>query len=67
MATAIHDSGQRLIDTLNLILDLSRLEANKHNIDYQIVNINALLKMLHFTLKQQQVRKTFLKNFCAFI
>ena len=48
MATAIHDSGQRLIDTLNMILDLSRLEANKQNIDYQVVNLNTLVKNVTF-------------------
>ncbi len=48
MAKAIHDSGQRLIDTLNLILDLSRLEANKHNIDYRVVNLNELVKSVKF-------------------
>lgn len=63
MATAIHDSGQRLIDTLNLILDLSRLEANKHNIDYQIVNINALLKNVTFHFEAAAgKKKLFLKT-----
>lgn len=57
MATAIHDSGQRLIDTLNLILDLSRLEANKHNIDYQIVNLNALVKNVTFHFEAAASKK----------
>ena len=57
MAQAIHDSGQRLIDTLNLILDLSRLEANKHNIDYQIVNLNELVRNVTFHFEAAAGRK----------
>ena len=63
MATAIHDSGQRLIDTLNMILDLSRLEANKHNIDYKIVNLNSLVKNVTFHFEAAAGRKKlFLKS-----
>lgn len=63
MAVAIHDSGQRLIDTLNLILDLSRLEANKHNIDYQVVNLNTLIKDITFHFEAAAGRKKlFLKT-----
>jgi len=63
MAAAIHDSGQRLIDTLNLILDLSRLEANKHSIDYQIVNLNSLVKDVTFHFEAAAGRKKiFLKT-----
>ncbi|MBP9581298.1 MAG: response regulator [Ignavibacteriaceae bacterium] len=57
MAKAIHDSGQRLIDTLNLILDLSRLEANKHNIDYKVVNLNELVKSVKFHFQAAAGRK----------
>ncbi|MDP2363838.1 MAG: ATP-binding protein, partial [Ignavibacteria bacterium] len=63
MIAAIHDSGQRLIDTLNLILDLSRLEANKHNIDYKIVNLNSLVKNVTFHFEAAAGRKKlFLKS-----
>ena len=63
MAVAIHDSGQRLIDTLNMILDLSRLEANKQSIDYQIVNINALIKNVTFHFEAAAgKKKLFLKT-----
>ncbi|MCZ7610149.1 MAG: ATP-binding protein [Ignavibacterium sp.] len=63
MASAIHESGQRLIDTLNLILDLSRLEANKHNIDYQVVNINSLIKNVTFHFEAAANKKNiFLKT-----
>ena len=63
MATAIHDSGQRLIDTLNLILDLSRLEANKQNIHIQVVNLNVLIKNVTFHFAAAAGRKKlFLKT-----
>lgn len=63
MASAIHESGQRLIDTLNMILDLSRLEANKHNIDYQVVNINSLIKNVTFHFEAAAHKKNiFLKT-----
>ena len=63
MAVAIHDSGQRLIDTLNLILDLSRLEANKHSIDNQVVNLNSLVKNITFHFEAAAGRKKlFLKT-----
>lgn len=57
MAKAIHDSGQRLIETLNLILDLSRLEANKHNIDFKVVNLNELVKNVTFHFEAAAGRK----------
>lgn len=57
MAGAINESGQRLIDTLNLILDLSRLEANKHEVDYQTVNLNELVKSVSFHFEAAALRK----------
>ncbi|MDT3695847.1 MAG: ATP-binding protein [Ignavibacterium sp.] len=63
MASAIYESGQRLIETLNMILDLSRLEANKHNIDYQIVNVNSLIKNITFHFEAAAKKKNlFLKT-----
>ena len=38
MASRIHKSGKRLLDTLNSILDLSRIEANK--LELKLDNIN---------------------------
>jgi PAS domain S-box-containing protein len=62
MARTIQDSGQRLIDTLNLILDLSRLEANKQNINYQVVNLNDLVRNVSFHFEAAAGRKNlFLK------
>jgi signal transduction histidine kinase len=39
MAAAIFTSGQRLINTLNLILDLSRIEANKESLDIEKLEV----------------------------
>lgn len=43
MASAIYQSGKRLINTLNLILDLSRIEANKSNIDIEKLEIVSIM------------------------
>lgn len=44
MADIINKSGKRLSDTLNLILDLSRIEANKINIFTENVNVVDITK-----------------------
>lgn len=70
MVTTIINSGKRLMTTLNLILDLSRIEANKQEIKYSLINLNNLIKevieqhlpllkrkkiYLHFTAPNQTV------------
>lgn len=44
MANTIHSSGYRLLNTLNHILDLSRIEAEKIDIKWRLVDANSLLK-----------------------
>ncbi len=44
MANTIHNSGHRLLNTLNHILDLSRIEADKIEINWSKVNLFAVLK-----------------------
>ncbi len=44
MASAIYTSGQRLINTLNLILDLSRIEANKESLDIESLDVVSIIK-----------------------
>jgi len=44
MASAIYTSGKRLINTLNLILDLSRIEANKENLDIEKLEVVDIIK-----------------------
>lgn len=46
MARTIHSSGKRLLKTLNLILDLSRVEANKQDIKLKQVELNKFLTKL---------------------
>jgi PAS domain S-box-containing protein len=43
MAEAIYTSGQRLMQTLNLVLDLSRIEANKMEIKLNEINIKDII------------------------
>jgi PAS domain S-box-containing protein len=43
MASAIYTSGQRLINTLNLILDLSRIEANKETLDIELLDVVSII------------------------
>jgi PAS domain S-box-containing protein len=44
MATAIYASGRRLINTLNLILDLSRVEAGRENINFEKLEVIKTIK-----------------------
>ena len=44
MAATIYSSGKRLLDTLNLLLDLARLESNKQEILYKEINIGTMVK-----------------------
>ncbi len=44
MASTIYSSGKRLLETLNLLLDLARLESNKQEILFKKVNIGQLIK-----------------------
>ncbi|PKN71139.1 MAG: hypothetical protein CVU50_10435 [Candidatus Cloacimonetes bacterium HGW-Cloacimonetes-3] len=46
MAKTIHSSGKRLLKTLNLILDLSRVEANKQDVKLKPVELNKFLYKL---------------------
>lgn len=43
-ASSIHTSGKRLLNTLNLILDLSRLEAEKYSVILSSTNLNIITK-----------------------
>jgi len=44
MASNLYESGNRLMDTLNLILHLSKLEANKLEIEAEVVNVDAVIQ-----------------------
>ncbi|MCX7834369.1 MAG: PAS domain S-box protein [Ignavibacteria bacterium] len=57
IANTIHKSGTRLMTTLNQILDLSRIEANKVNISYTRVEINKLIKEIVKLFEQSAKNK----------
>ncbi|MBZ0199100.1 MAG: PAS domain S-box protein [Ignavibacteriaceae bacterium] len=46
MASNLFDSGNRLMETLNLILHLSKLEANKMEMDEQIVSVESIIQQV---------------------
>ncbi|HCY75589.1 MAG TPA: hypothetical protein DHV28_06675 [Ignavibacteriales bacterium] len=46
MAATVLKSGKRLLDTLTSILDLSRIESGKEQIESKIVDVNLILKDL---------------------
>ncbi|MCE1166162.1 MAG: ATP-binding protein [Bacteroidetes bacterium] len=43
MIMTIYRSGKRLLETLNLILNFSRVDANKYELVYSIVNVSELV------------------------
>ncbi len=57
MANTIHSSGHRLLNTLNHILDLSRIEADKIEINWSKVDLVALLKGAVRLFKANAARK----------
>lgn len=57
MARTIHSSGKRLLKTLNLILDLSRVEANKQDIKLKPVELNGFLEKLVRLFEPLAMRK----------
>ncbi len=46
MLNNINDSGKRLLNTLNSVLDLSRIESNKLKINKQLINIPQFVKKI---------------------
>ncbi len=46
MTGEIAASGKRLVDTLNSILELSRIESNEINLNLKFINLNSLIKEL---------------------
>jgi PAS domain S-box-containing protein len=42
-ALIIHESGKRLLDTVSLILNFSKLESGKTDVNYSVFNLNQLI------------------------
>jgi PAS domain S-box-containing protein len=62
MADLVYKSGTRLMETLNLILDLSRLEAEKIEMTFSDVEIISLVKTVaEYYDEQASEKKIFLK------
>jgi PAS domain S-box-containing protein len=63
LAEIVFDSGKRLMETLNLILDLSRIEAGKLNLNYSTFDLSEdikdILKWLEPAAKKKGLAITF--------
>ena len=57
MAAGIYDSGARLLETLNLILDLSRIEAGKVDLNYSVIDIVNVINEVKTTFEAMARRK----------
>lgn len=53
----IQESGERLLGTINSLLDLSRIEANKIEVHYRDTNINEFLSKILVPLKGLALKK----------
>lgn len=51
MVETINSSGKRLLDTLNMLLDLSRIEANREEIKLQNLNIENSIRLITKTFE----------------
>ncbi|MBR9977309.1 MAG: PAS domain S-box protein [Bacteroidetes bacterium] len=57
MATVILSSGMRLLDTLNSILDLSIVEADKLNVHWEQVDVRTVIREVGTLYKANAVKK----------
>ncbi|MBD8491184.1 PAS domain S-box protein [Echinicola sp. CAU 1574] len=56
----IKESGERLLNTINSILDMSKIEANKVEVFYEHTNVNDFLSKILLPLKTLAIRKNLL-------
>lgn len=62
-ASLLHDSGSRLLQTLNLILNLSKIDANKLVIEKTSVDIISVIKRVATLFKSAADKKNLFLNF----
>lgn len=74
MASLIHSGGTRLLETLNLILDFTKVESEKISLVNERCDIKLLaeeiFKTYSYTVQKKSLEMGFVaegKNFCAFI
>lgn len=53
----IHESGERLLNTINSVLDLAKIEANKFEIIYNETEINDFISKILIPLKTIAIKK----------
>ncbi len=53
----IHESGERLLHTINTILVLSKIQSDKREVNYEETNINDFLSKILLPLKSSAIKK----------
>lgn len=62
MVEGIHNSGKRLLQTLNMILNLSKIESEKYEIKHQTISISKVIKEIHSLFLKTAERRGILLN-----